>query len=191
METIEYRTMDKSKWNRGPWDSEPDKKQWQDEATGLPCLIVRNRMGALCGYVGVPESHPLFKVDDSTVTTVDPEAVLRAATEYRKGVIEDLYGDELAARSMSPSSIFDVHGGLTFAGLCHEGAEECQGICHKPSPGEPEHVWWFGFDCAHSGDEMPAHPREWSDGMYRDFDYVTENCQSLARQLAAFAAQPA
>ena len=57
METIEYRTMDKSVWGPGPWQNEPDKRQWQDEATGLPCLIVRNSMGALCGYVGVSEGH--------------------------------------------------------------------------------------------------------------------------------------
>jgi hypothetical protein len=42
----------------GPWDSEPDKAQWIDEATDLDCLVVRNSMGALCGYVGVPPGHP-------------------------------------------------------------------------------------------------------------------------------------
>lgn len=60
MLTKEYRTVDKSSWERGPWDSEPDKKQWLDQATGLPCLIVRNPMGALCGYVGVTKNHPAF-----------------------------------------------------------------------------------------------------------------------------------
>lgn len=42
----------------GPWDNEPDKAQWKDKETGLDCLIVRNHMGALCGYVGVPPGHP-------------------------------------------------------------------------------------------------------------------------------------
>lgn len=36
METLEYRTKDKSTWGDGPWQQEPDKKQWQDAATGLP-----------------------------------------------------------------------------------------------------------------------------------------------------------
>jgi len=66
METIEYKvnpTIDKSTWPKGEWDNEPDKKQWQDPATGLPCLIVRNWSGALCGYVGVPKTHPLYKAD--------------------------------------------------------------------------------------------------------------------------------
>lgn len=42
----------------GPWYDEPDKAHWVDETTGLDCLIVRNRLGALCGYVGVPPAHP-------------------------------------------------------------------------------------------------------------------------------------
>jgi hypothetical protein len=41
----------------GPWQDEPDKVQWIDEASGLDCLIVRNHVGALCGYVGVPPGH--------------------------------------------------------------------------------------------------------------------------------------
>jgi hypothetical protein len=45
----------------GPWISEPSKMQWVDEATGLPCLIVRGGVGSLCGYVGVPSSHPFHK----------------------------------------------------------------------------------------------------------------------------------
>jgi hypothetical protein len=44
-------------WPAGPWDNEPDKMQWPDAATGLPCLAVRNAVGAWCGYVGVPPGH--------------------------------------------------------------------------------------------------------------------------------------
>lgn len=42
----------------GPWQDEPDKAQWTDDPTDLDCLIVRNRAGSLCGYVGVPPGHP-------------------------------------------------------------------------------------------------------------------------------------
>ncbi len=62
METREYTTFDKSGWGPGPWQTEPDKTQWADAATGYPCLIVRNRLGALCGYVGVAQGHPYFGV---------------------------------------------------------------------------------------------------------------------------------
>jgi len=53
----------------GPWDTEPDRVEWRDTATGLPCLIVRNDFGALCGYVSVPPGHPLHGVpyDDVSV----------------------------------------------------------------------------------------------------------------------------
>jgi hypothetical protein len=65
MQTREWRTADKSGWGSGPWQDEPDKLQWTDEATGLPCLIKRNThvTGALCGYVGVAEGHPDFQKD--------------------------------------------------------------------------------------------------------------------------------
>jgi hypothetical protein len=149
METKEWTFVDKSGWGDGQWTAEPDKLQWTDEATGLPCLIHRGLSGALCGYVGVSESHPLFRRD------------------Y----------DEADVR---------VHGGLTFSDMCagQEGAGH--GICHIPGPGEPDHVWWLGFDCAHSGDVCPAydHRRSWSyESSYRDLDYVKRECASLAGQL--------
>ena len=50
MDTREYQTIDKATWGDGPWLTEIDKRQWQDERTGLPCLIVRNESGGnLCG----------------------------------------------------------------------------------------------------------------------------------------------
>lgn len=51
----------REEWPPGIWQTEPDKVQWVDEATGLDCVIVRNGSGSLCGYVGVPSSHPLYK----------------------------------------------------------------------------------------------------------------------------------
>ena len=66
MDRIEYKYVDKTEYEiRGSWDNEPDKIQWEDEETKLPCLIVRGPLGALCGYVGVDESHPLFEKDYS------------------------------------------------------------------------------------------------------------------------------
>jgi hypothetical protein len=99
----------------GPWCSEYDKKQWIDPKTGLPCLVVRNDMGALCGYVGVPRGHPWY---EKGYDSIDPY----------------------------PS----VHGGLTYASRCYGK------ICHEVEPGEPDDVWWLGFDCAHAGDVTPA-----------------------------------
>ncbi len=88
----------------------------------------------------------------------------------------------------------DVHGGLTFADRCAEGAEDGPGICHVPEPGRPAEVWWLGFDCAHAGDLIPS-KREvydrasidssWRRGeVYRDFGFVQQEVAGLARQLA-------
>ena len=68
MEAKEYRTIDKSAWGDGPWQDEPDKMQFTDNATGLPCLIVRVPFhGGLCGYVGVFEGNPNFGRDYNDV----------------------------------------------------------------------------------------------------------------------------
>ena len=163
METKEYRTFDKSVWGDGPWLTEPDKMQWQDEATGLPCLIVRNTRvtGALCGYVGVAEGHPDFEKGYDNVEV-------------------------------------EVHGGLTFAAFCTQSDDEGSHICHKPSPGEPDHVWWLGFDCSHSGDIAPAMearyrksplgPTMYGAGWeetYKGFGYVKAEVTRLAAQIHA------
>lgn len=160
MEAREYTTIDRAalKWPSGPWDGEPDKAQWRDESTGMPCLAVRNRRyGNWCGYVGVAPDHPL----------------------YGKGYDEAGY--------------FEVHGGLTFADKCQPTEDESQGICHVPGIGEPDHVWWFGFDCAHAWDYSPHDKkREIEEGypytlmaeqQYRDLIYVKHECARLANQL--------
>lgn len=171
MSILEYRTVDKSTWGDGPWHDEPDKLQWKDETTGYPCLIVRNPVGALCGYVGVSDTHPFFE------------------HHYWSGFDEP----------DTPIDNIQVHGGLTFADHCQEG-DECETICHIPEPGESDHVWWFGFDCAHCGDLSPmieARDRkryeETKDPLwlpittlgieYRTLDYVKEQVRSLAAQL--------
>jgi len=153
METREYRTIDKSEWPlRGEWDDEPDKVQWQDEATGLPCLIVRGPVGALCGYVGVSEGHPLFGVDYENVNV-------------------------------------EVHGGLTFSDFCQHSDDPSRGICHVPGPGEPDRVWWLGFDCAHAWDIAPVY---WSadrygwEASYKPLAYVKSQVTKLAEQLAEY-----
>lgn len=163
-----YTTVDKTTWGPGPWQDEPDKMQWIDEATGLDCLIVRNRLGALCGYVGVPPEHPWHGLAYG-------------------GVGEDY--------DNAPDAIIDVHGGLTYADACQEDVAEAEGICHVPAPGRPDNVWWFGFDCAHSFDVVPgmeARDRErghapirFGGETYRTVGYVQRECRRLALQLAA------
>lgn len=154
MEYKEYRFPEKKQnWPIGQWTTEPDKIQWQDEETGMPCLIVRTRRGALCGYVGVAENHPAFQIN---------------------------YDD------VQPHP--DVHGGLTFSDFCQIGAGE-QGICHIPGEGEPDRIWWLGFDCAHGWDVVPGLGIQFyqADSSYKDIEYVKTECQILAKQLKEMA----
>jgi hypothetical protein len=92
----------------------------------------------------------------------------------------------------------EVHGGLTFANSCQEGPPE-QTICHIPAPGTPDHLWWFGFDCAHAWDYSPmdkvleaerGYPfTVGHDETYKPLGYVKRECTSLARQIAAASAE--
>lgn len=187
MQTREWTFRDKSTWGAGPWQSEPDKRQWTDAATGLPCLIVRGPSGALCGYVGVPKSHPLHGKGYGDTAPLSQD-VLRDLLE-RRGVL-NLYDDDLAKGAVEIGAALDVHGGLTFAGACAKGEPE-HGICHRPDPGEGDDVWWLGFDCAHCYDIVPAYavkgyPPE-PDEVYRDRAYVEAECAKLAKQLAEIA----
>lgn len=162
MQTKEYRTVDKSEWGPGPWADEPDKIQWQDEVTGLPCLIVRGPAGALCGYVGVAEGHACFGKEYGECEPITPA--------------EDSCG------------CIDVHGGLTFSDFCADSDDESKHICHVPDSGEPDHVWWLGFDCAHSWDLLPKYADDEFLGgperSYRTVAYVKREVERLARQLS-------
>jgi hypothetical protein len=88
-----------------------------------------------------------------------------------------------------------VHGGVTYASLCRDSADESFGICHVPAPGAPHDVWWLGFHCANGFDIEPTvsgflrrqglAPGLLPDSAYRDVGYVIEQCQLLAAQLVA------
>ena len=51
--------IDKSGWAEGPWDDEPDWAYGVAD-NGLNYAIRRNGVGALAGYVGLPEKHDLY-----------------------------------------------------------------------------------------------------------------------------------
>lgn len=168
----------------------------------MPALIVRNHGGALCGYVGVAPGHPLYRHNYH-----EPHECLSLDLEKvevgKRGVIPLMCGvDDMREGRFSPETYFDVHGGITFS----DGCQEAGHICHTPEPGQPDNVWWFGFDCAHAGDvspgyrasiakmfdqvEMAFRDRIFKDDVYRDVTYVKAEIGSLARQLQAVAGSP-
>lgn len=192
----EYGAIDKSTWARGAWDAEPDKVNWVDPDTGLDCMLVRAEVsGSLCGYVGIPESHPLFGVHYG-----EPSPVLASLTMQRMGepVGEHPPFSVLLGALMgqfpepSPVTALRVHGGITYSDVCDEGGR----ICHVPQPGRPARVWWYGFDTGHHNDQSPAidallrtHAALYREdrGVYRDRAYMEQEVRALAAQLHALA----
>ena len=83
-----------------------------------------------------------------------------------------------------------VHGGLTYADSCQADRPEEIAVCHVPAPGEPDNIWWLGFDCAHADDLMPKYYAMGygSSGTYRTLQYVQDECRNLAKQLKAMEA---
>lgn len=83
----------------------------------------------------------------------------------------------------------DVHGGLTYAAGCGGS------VCHIPEAGEPDDLWWLGFDCAHWGDIPPGHEEMYERAgiekrkygrmeTYKELPYVQAEVNNLAEQLA-------
>src|SRR5262245_8941040 len=131
MQTREWKTLERFGYGSGPWDNEPDKKQWQDPTTGLACLVVRHPVsGHLSGYVGVRPGHPLHGLRANT----DDEATNDRFHELAGGL--------------------DVHGGINCGMACDRWPDTeggiAVGVCHEPDPGEPDDLWWLGFDCMHA-----------------------------------------
>jgi hypothetical protein len=184
-----------------PWDSEPDSLDF--ESDGLPCVMRRNHVGVWCGYVGIGQDHPWFGLPHNTMIKPHPDMLKNRDLMQDTGAI-DLF---LAAlRGGNPEEGIEigmalaVHGGITWSGEL---------------PGNEHHrgFFWYGFDCGHAGDIVPAMvgrdfgaamkpfmteqqqkdfdkhikpimARSFAGSVYRDQQYVVSECQSLAAQLA-------
>lgn len=156
MEQKEWRKEGKEEWGPGPWQEEPDQVQWVDDKTGLSCIARRSMRGG--NWCGYVGVA---------------EGHLAYGQNYN-----DVY------RVTEDDRYIDVHGGLTYSAFC-EG-EPGDGICHLPGAGEPDKVWWLGFDCAHLYDKKPGGDKKWEEptASYRTLGYVKRQCESLAEQLA-------
>lgn len=103
---------DKKDWRRGAWDEEPDKAHWVDSTTGLDCLIVRGGSGALCGYVGVPESNSECFGKDYDDVDVDVHGGLTFSSACQERINGICHAEEDAANNTVWWLSFDcAHGG--------------------------------------------------------------------------------
>ena len=122
-----------------PWWTEDNKVDF--EADGFKCAMRRGPLGSWCGYVGVPSTHPWFGKYYSD--TIKPTKDMLGPRDRQDFGPIDLLCAALSGKDieseMPITLAMRVHGGLTYA------------ADHAPY-GEPDGLWWFGFDCAHGGE---------------------------------------
>jgi hypothetical protein len=139
----------------GPWRSEAGKIAWTDEATGLGCIILRGRDGALAGYVGVSPAHPLAGFEADAIAASAGVGVHGGLTYSRAC---DARGpEELRVCRVRASDAADLWW-LGFA-------------CNLPSDFLPT--------------RDSANDERGGSKTYRTEGYVFEECTQLAAQLAA------
>ena len=75
--------IERRDWPDGPWNDEPDLVIWRDAETEYLCAVVRvPRLGHLCGYVGIPESHPAHGLEEYYHELLDDVEVHWGVTHY-------------------------------------------------------------------------------------------------------------
>ena len=155
LKTREYITFDKADWSDGLWKAEPDRRQWLDEESGYPCLILRNPIGALCGYVGVPSGHFAY---GKHFNVVDVDIRVHGGVTFASNSSHVSGGVYL---EVDPGESEDVYW-LGFH--CGHMGDRCPRVeMHIVAPRAIVTV----------------------PGTYRDINYVTQECHRLAMQLKA------
>lgn len=169
MKTIEWRWPElKLKYQPGPWMAEPDKVQWVDQ-TGLVCLIHRNRLGALCGYVGVPKGHRYFKTDyDDVEVDVHGGLTYAGFCQEAPGPDSDLPEGFGVCHAVEPGED-DVIWWLGFD--CAHFMDYIPGM-------DTEEIRGYGL-----GSANPVLESEFPKN-YKDIEYVRREVVGLARQLS-------
>lgn len=157
----EYSIPDfkEKRFKPGPWMEEPDRVLYKDTVTGYDCLIRRSAVGFLCGYVGVPRTHPAYgkHYDDESLCGVEVHGGLT-------------YSEEC--------------DGEPLTGICHPaGSEENDvhwfgfdcGHCWDITPFHSGHTNYAELVNHYQSSEVPM--------SYKDIGYVKNEVIKLAGQL--------
>lgn len=140
------------------------------ELNGLQCVIKRVHSGIWCGYVGVDRNHPWYGMNYQDVVTIkDLESVMLSRNPSNVSILSlliDMMDNNLENDQCSISTAIDVHGGITFSGKFDD-----------------DDLWYFGFDCGHCNDFVPAFSYMTEGAIYRDKEFVKNECHRLVDQL--------
>lgn len=162
------------------------------DSSGLRCIVVFQRHGHRCGYVGVPMGHPLYGKDYDEHLDIKKSDIEAREVSGIFPLLGTILDEDERIRI---EAYFSCHGGITYSG----GGEK------SVYPIESD-LWWFGFDCAHYGDGKDFHlamqlfPEHAEQIMLskqledtyptydpiRDLDYVVSECVKLAEQISKF-----
>ncbi len=136
------------------------EKEWITEEGYKACVLRRNNSynGHRCGYVGIPKDHKLYGVDYSECVEGLKNYLSEETEIGKRGILSLLCSENTHQIDM----IINVHGSLTFAGLNDDGY-----------PVEKDDFWWFGYDCAHAGDNL----------LNCSLQYCINECACLSTQL--------
>jgi hypothetical protein len=157
METKTTTTLDRAAlgWPPGPWDAEPDKAQWTDHDSGLPCLAVRDAdEGFWCGYVGVPPGNPWHGVSND-LDDFDFEV---HGGVYFAGSYDPEHEDAKNLTRTGPDGQLLEDAGLWWFGFACDNS-------YDTFPGYVKPAWALGG------------------GVYRTLGYVQRQCALLAEEL--------
>lgn len=157
--------VNRTGWVAGIWDSELDKYEWLDESTKLRCLILRNKIGTLCGYVSISPDNKLYKQHK---TVIDRCVNVYGGVTYA-GRCKSI-AEPLTTSHIHPIGLNSVAQYLTGENL----------------------LWWVGFDTNHYQDLSPyvysVHRSGMSpDRVYKDLKFIANEVKHLAAQLSLFA----
>ena len=169
------------------------------EYKGYRCVTTFTDMGFRCGYVGIPEGHPLYGKEISSQIKVTMKELCEDEEMNQidnRGIWTILGLPQDEDDRVTLGSYFLVHGGITFAG---------GGInSHHPIDSD---LWWLGFDCGHYGDcpDYDLLEKTWGDteivkyrlqdrclyeiildSAVRDLEYVQQECKNLVDQIIRY-----
>lgn len=157
-----WTTRGRDGWPSGPWDTEPDKISWTDEATGRPCLIVRNAGGGLCGYVAVDPDHPLHGRDYEA-----PDVAVHGGLTYADRCQDGDTEADGICHVPAPGAPEDV---WWFGFDCVHAGDQAPGMLASLQRAGIRNLDVYRHD------------------VYRDVAYVVGEVESLARQLVSVGA---
>lgn len=149
-------------------------KDWTTKA-GLRAVILFIKGSHHCGYVALPKDHPLHGVGYGDNHPLLKRAAIMNQPIGSRGIFSVLKAGMSSEdeESTSPDVFFDVHGSITYA----EGGDDY--------PAKGEGLWWYGYDCAHAGDQTHRYKSFDPDAVFRDADFCERECERLAEQLEA------